>query len=175
MARPVIVRPFAPSDARDLTRIHLESENASLDEWGAGVHMVVDAEDAARGWFHQPDNARVLVAEIDGAVVGWLHLIVQEGAAEIGGLYVDPAHWRTGIGSALLRAAEDMIERASIPEVILWVMARHARARGFYEARGWEAVPTRTRTVTLENVELPQICYVKRYRSIPGRARVSPP
>ena len=50
---------------------------------------------------HQLANGQVLVAEIDGRVVGFAAIV----AGELDGLFVEPPLWRRGIGSVLLEAA----------------------------------------------------------------------
>ncbi len=58
----------------------------------------------------QSEQHQVLLAELDGLVVGWLHLLVSQRIAspffaEIGGLAVDASQRRQGIGRRLLEAA----------------------------------------------------------------------
>jgi GNAT superfamily N-acetyltransferase len=55
--------------------------------------------------------------------------------AEIGALYVDPPHFRTGVGAALLTAAHDRL--AGKPESVLWVLEGNDVARAFYERHGY--------------------------------------
>jgi ribosomal protein S18 acetylase RimI-like enzyme len=61
-----------------------------------------------------------------------------ERTAEIAATYVDPAHWRAGIGSALLDAALAELRQADYEEVTLWVFADNARARSLYRRFGFE-------------------------------------
>ena len=70
------------------------------------------------------------VAEIDGAIVG----LVQLDDEWLSHLYVDPNHWRAGIGSALHDVAVDHGARH------LWVLEHHDHARAMYERRGWRLV-----------------------------------
>jgi GNAT superfamily N-acetyltransferase len=72
----------------------------------------------------------VLIAEDDGVPVGcaatddcWLH-----------GFYVTPDRWGSGVAYALHDAA---VARLDCAEVKLWVLEENARARRFYEKRGW--------------------------------------
>jgi GNAT superfamily N-acetyltransferase len=53
-------------------------------------------------------------------------------AAELAALYVDPARWRSGLGSTLVAAALSWREPVS-----LWVFAANARALSFYKAQGF--------------------------------------
>lgn len=82
----------------------------------------------------------VLVAERAGAVLGFAALAPHpDGGFEIDGLFVEPAHWRRGIGRALVERAA---ERARVHgAAVLHVIAGEAAA-GFYAACGF----TRTGT-----------------------------
>lgn len=58
---------------------------------------------------------------------------------EVRSLHVDPSAGGAGLGSALLAAAETALVAAGFDAATLWVVEGHARARAFYEGRGWEA------------------------------------
>ncbi|MEU5974684.1 GNAT family N-acetyltransferase [Streptomyces sp. NPDC047315] len=88
-------------------------------------------------------GATHLVAERDGAVVGWgctgpgrdEDAIARE--SELYTLYVLPEHLSTGVGRALLA---ELIARASASgseRMRLWVLRENAPARRFYEKAGF--------------------------------------
>ena len=52
-------------------------------------------------------------------------------AVELYALYVDPAAWRTGVGTSLLAACEGVS--------VLWVLADNERAQAFYRRHGFVA------------------------------------
>jgi ribosomal protein S18 acetylase RimI-like enzyme len=88
----------------------------------------------------------VLVGEVDGEVAGWLNGGPCRDAGpdepslgEVYGCYVDPAHWRQGVGSALMAAALERLAQAGYRQAVLWVLADNPRARAFYEHHGWLA------------------------------------
>jgi len=70
------------------------------------------------------------VAELDGRVVGWISLKVDY----IDGLYVDPRHAGTGIGSNLLRYLEGKLTTRGIASVRT---DASLNARDFYLRRGY--------------------------------------
>jgi GNAT superfamily N-acetyltransferase len=70
----------------------------------------------------------VLVAERDGAVVGFAEVL----PGELNHLYVDPHAQGSGVGSALFARATEL-EPAGFE---LWTFQRNANARAFYAARG---------------------------------------
>jgi GNAT superfamily N-acetyltransferase len=78
-----------------------------------------------------PDH-EAFVAETDGEAVGvaaierWLN-----------GLYVLPERWGSKVAPALHEAALDAIRAAGKAGAHLWVLEANARARRFYERRGW--------------------------------------
>ena len=79
----------------------------------------------------------------DGAIVGvaTLHLNLWEGevAWQLRGMAIEPSHQRSGIGDALLRAAEQSALDEDSPTRLLWCNAR-TPAAGFYEKHGWRVM-----------------------------------
>ncbi len=81
-----------------MSTIHIRiadvSEHASLDRryvaWG--YRGGVDPHDA------------LYVAEMDGEAVGLVRRVTSDGTTMLRGCYVDPAHHREGVGSAMLAA-----------------------------------------------------------------------
>ncbi len=92
-----------------------------------------------------PDSV-VLVAEDDGGdVAGWLSstwhperrkAYAHEGEADIRTLYVRPANWGEGTGTALLDAALDSVPD-SLDAVVLETFRANEQGRAFYESRGF--------------------------------------
>ena len=60
--------------------------------------------------------------------------------AELYALYVHPAWWSTGTGRALMDRVLARVKIAGYTCITLWVLEANARARHFYEARGFEAI-----------------------------------
>jgi len=82
------------------------------------------------------DGEEVLVAEVDGGVVGFISIDAPE--RFIHNLFIDPAWRGRGIGSALLREALMLLQGSAH----LACAARNAAARAFYEHNGWIPVPS---------------------------------
>jgi GrpB-like predicted nucleotidyltransferase (UPF0157 family)/RimJ/RimL family protein N-acetyltransferase len=64
-----------------------------------------------------------------------------ETTAEIGALYVEPAHWREGAGSAMLEAALGELRALGWREVVLWVLPENQAALAFYDRFGFLVEP----------------------------------
>ena len=79
-----------------------------------------------------PDHL-AFVAEADGEPVG---VAAIEGDW-LNGFYVLPERWGGVIASALHEAVVDAIRAAGSTGAHLWVLEANARARRFYERRGW--------------------------------------
>lgn len=90
-----------------------------------------------------PGAVRNLVAERDGAVVGWgcvgpcRDSDVGAGAGEVYALYVRPEHVSTGVGRALLTALLERAGSDGLSPLVLWVLKENTRARRFYEKAGF--------------------------------------
>ena len=145
-----VVRRAGPADAAAIAQVHVRAwqvgyrglvPNAILD-----AMSVADRERRWREILGREDGASAytLVAERDRHLIGFCSAIAPSrdddaGArtAEIAALYVAPEHWRSGAGSALLRAALQGLRDDGWREVTLWVFAANLRARAFYEQFGF--------------------------------------
>ena len=83
-------------------------------------------------------NNEVIVAEIGSTIVGFASFIAHDGNdAELDGMFVEPSHWRQGIGRALIEAVER--------ELVAWHATRlrvvaNPNALAFYKAVGFTIV-----------------------------------
>ena len=80
------------------------------------------------------------------AICGWTPARTEEeprdpvpGLAHLWMLFVDQPHWGSGLASDLLDWARTGMETASYDAARLWTPTGQARARAFYERRGWYA------------------------------------
>ena len=131
------IRPARTADAEAVVRL--------IGELGYDVAPAAAAERLTR-LLVKPDH-RVLIAEADSHVVGWLHAAVAEYIeAEpfvvIAGLVVQREYRSQGVGRALVAGAEDWARERGIPIVRLWSSASRERAHRFYERLGYAHVKT---------------------------------
>jgi ribosomal protein S18 acetylase RimI-like enzyme len=168
----VTVRPATVADAPAMGRLHVRAWQAAYrghmpDDYLDGLR----ASERAAGWERvlgvERPGCAVLVAERDGEVVGFANVGPAqdpEGAGELYAINVDPAHWGTGAGRALLEAAQAELARLGFDETVLWVLPANARARRFYEIAGWASDGTE-RTVDALGVTIPEVRYRRRSTS----------
>jgi ribosomal protein S18 acetylase RimI-like enzyme len=81
-------------------------------------------------------SGSVIVAQVDGGVVGVLATAKEDCASWITQLYLAPAHVRLGIGTLLLRHALSSLQ----PPVRLYTFQENTGARWFYERFGFKAI-----------------------------------
>lgn len=141
------VRTAVPADALAVAQSHVRSWQVGYA--GLIAQHYLDAlrpeERACRYRFESMDEFEgpyTLVAANAGIVCGHVTLgrsreREHDDCGEIWSLYVDPARWGTGVGSALLAAACDQLRRADYDTAHLWVLSTNARARRFYDLAGW--------------------------------------
>ena len=124
----MILRRANLADSSEIARLHRRVMRVSLPY----LPELHSAEEDL--WFFRerllPEN-ETWVAEAGGAIVGY----VAFKPGWISHLYIHPDHQGRGLGDRLLtQAMEDGTPRE------LWTFQRNARARAFYEARGFVAV-----------------------------------
>ncbi|MFC7219367.1 GNAT family N-acetyltransferase [Streptomyces polyrhachis] len=129
---PLIIRDFRPADA-----------DAVLEVRRAAVPFLVQTREALiEAVAHAPaaQRARLLVAELDGAVVGVCRTGLEHGTSEPGHAYanpqVHPERRGRGVGGALLAAAERHVGAVGAVRVHSWVLDEEG-PRAFAEHRGY--------------------------------------
>nr|WP_212989281.1 GNAT family N-acetyltransferase [Actinoplanes auranticolor] len=129
----VLIRAYDDSDWPALCRIH---DAARLDELrdSAGLDAFLTLEQTAEG--EGLFDGQLWVAETDAGVTGFVAL----DGDEITWLYVDPAHYRRGIGRALLRHA--LAHTGDHAEVT--VLDGNPPALALYRSEGFVVQETRT-------------------------------
>lgn len=142
-----LVRWAGPTDAEAVAEIHVLAwqmgyrgllPDALLD----GL-TVIDRLPRWQQWLAEP-TPRTRVAEQEGRVLGWVTVGPQRDGdldpvvvTEIYALYVHPAVWGRGCGSALMAATLAGLAAQSYAETNLWVLRGNARAIRFYERHGF--------------------------------------
>ncbi len=97
------------------------------------------------GQLSAPDpQARTIVAELDGEVVGLAHTQLgehPEWGALLDNLHVAYALKRMGVGTRLMAlTAQAVLDSAPASGLYLWVLEQNAAGRAFYTARGGSCV-----------------------------------
>jgi len=139
----LIFRRALPADLPDLVRMLADDELGSQRECHEtplpkSYHQAFDAID-------RDANHELIVAELDGAVIGTLHLIFVPSISYQGSLRsqvesvrVDSRHQSRGVGSQMMKYA---LERARLRGAHLMQLTSHQSRRGahrFYERLGFE-------------------------------------
>lgn len=133
MTPPLIREPRA-ADLPDLDRIHRD------------VRAEIRSR-PTRGFARDTEGERVLVAEMDGRVVGFVAIFVT--GDFVHHLYVDRPYRGRGVGAALLAAATAGTPRTPW----LKVEAHNTAARGFYAHLGWVAIGEKAGIVSVRGPE----------------------
>jgi ribosomal protein S18 acetylase RimI-like enzyme len=143
----VTVRPATVADAPAMGRLVVRAWQAAYRGQMPDDYLDdLRAEDRAAYWDgvlrREGRRSVVLVAEQDGEVIGFAAAGPSpdpEGVGELFAINLDPDHWGTGAGRALLEAAQVELDRMGFAESVLWVLPGNGRARRFYERAGWAA------------------------------------
>jgi ribosomal protein S18 acetylase RimI-like enzyme len=96
------------------------------------------------------DGHRIIVAEVEGKVVGVLHMFERSALekpceAVVQALVVDSEARGSGVGEALMREAEAWAQSRKLPSVSLYSRVDRKRAHAFYERIGYRIKATSVR------------------------------
>ncbi|WP_405048605.1 GNAT family N-acetyltransferase [Rhizobium rhizogenes] len=135
----VVLRPMTAAD-------HEMVGAVGFAAWLSGGALDARFEDpeiaavARREFFAYPASAKgeVLVAEVDGSVVGWIAR--EDHLDHISDLWVSPDAQGKGIGSRLLRHLCSKMEHEGLPVLKVDTHANNSRAIRLYESHGFEMV-----------------------------------
>jgi GNAT superfamily N-acetyltransferase len=129
--RALRIRRATPADARALAEVHVASWRAGYKGIVADEILAAQSADEREAIWDEiladPANAVLVAGEIDGFVA------FEPATREIRALYVDPEHFRQGIGSALIEAAHAELDG----DTALWVFEANDRALAFYARHGY--------------------------------------
>ena len=120
--------------ARPEERAELEARqrraSLALGEYNAQLEAHPDAIELP---VEQIERGEVLVAELGDQLAGFAAVIIDDDVAELDGLFVDPRHWRKGIGSALVDIAVHEARRQGLSMMVV----ANPSAKSFYEKCGF--------------------------------------
>ena len=89
--------------------------------------------DAIELLVQQIEDGAVIVAEQEDHITGFAVVLIDDHMAELDGLFVEPQHWRKGIGAALVDVAVHEARRQGLTMRVI----ANPSAREFYEKCGF--------------------------------------
>ena len=123
------VRVARPEERAELEALQRRASLA-LGEYNAQLEAHPDAIELP---VEQIERGEVIVAELDDQLAGFAAVIIDADIAELDGLFVEPDHWRKGIGSALVDIAVHEVRRQGLAMMVV----ANPSARSFYEKCGF--------------------------------------
>ena len=151
----MLIRAATPDDAEATARVHVASWAAAYALKGPSLEQRLDLHRRFPPTF---------VAEVDGEIVGFVGVGPSrdpDAEGELYTIYVDPEHWRGGVGRELIRAGEQRMRELGYRKVVLWVLDGNSRAQTFYESEGWTA-DGESRRIEFVGQSIPEVRYAKR-------------
>jgi GNAT superfamily N-acetyltransferase len=135
-------------DADRIAALHADSWRRHYRGAYADSFLDGDVEEDRRSvWSARlaaPDNSATILAERDGRLVGFVHVIFDDDprwGSLLDNLHVIDDQRRTGLGTKLLvRAAEAVGQQAAHRGMYLWVLEQNTAAQQFYVGKGAECV-----------------------------------
>ena len=121
---------LARTDERDALEALQRRASLALGEYNEQLEAEPDAIELPMAMIERDE---VIVAELDGEVAGFAVVFLGEEEAELDGLFVEPEHWRRGVGSALVDVATHDARKRGLS---LMVVANPS-ALEFYEKCGF--------------------------------------
>jgi ribosomal protein S18 acetylase RimI-like enzyme len=121
-----------------------ESARAAFTELLPQGHEFPEPD--AERWFALIEDPAVwmLLAEEDGELLGFSTCgesrddDADPSVSELRSFFVSAAHWRRGVGRALMAAALESLRERGYTEATVWSFADNERANRFYESQGFE-------------------------------------
>ncbi len=166
----MVVRHAIPEDARAIATIHVLSWQAAYQGLVPAQFLASLSVDQREGvWRQRLEHGApgIWVIEEHGNVLGWISAGPSRdtnalaSTSELWAIYVDPNHWRRGVGQRLWDEVENQLRGSGFSDVTLWVFQHNAGAQAFYRSNGF-VVDGTEKTVELGGTELIEIRLRKR-------------
>ncbi len=126
------LRAMTMSDIDSITE--LEHRLFPIDYWSRDMFV---------SEVSQPDTRHYVIAEVDGAVVGYAGLMCIEPSADIQTIAVLPEYEGRGIGTSMLKALLTEARNRGGQEALLEVRADNPRAQNLYLRFGFSQIHVR--------------------------------
>jgi ribosomal protein S18 acetylase RimI-like enzyme len=161
--------PIRPATTGDIDSIREVAERTWVEAY-SGIMEETDLERRVleEGFYSrdyleddlEDEKTIFLVYEIENEVIGFSHLEYRDqepdgsrrehSSAELRKLYVDPGHWRQGIGSRLLEKSIEVLP-GYIGHIKAVVLKENTRAKNFYREKEFRKVDEEEVTIWGEN------------------------
>ena len=147
----VRLREATPADAPSVTALWDEASRAGFEDLlPAGHELPRWIPERFEALLDDP-TVVMLVAEEEDELRGFITFGASRDAdtsaetGEVRSLFVAPAAWRSGVGSALLTRALEELPAMGHTEATVWSFADNGRANAFYERHGFRRDGAETR------------------------------
>ncbi|MGH9895299.1 MAG: GNAT family N-acetyltransferase [bacterium] len=161
------VRHAVSTDAERIGEIHIRSWQKAYPgilpaDFLASLSVAARVEHWRADLVSMAERNLALVIEEGWSVLGFARLAPSADGSdgEVQAIYLDPDHWRQGLGRVLMTAAEEALAEQGWNEAILWVLEENESARRFYEAMGWKVEPHRA-LLNIGGADVQEIRYRK--------------
>ena len=167
-----MIRDALPKDAQGIAQVHVRSWQQAYRELLPSDFLDSLSATLPRREAYWRDaitrrEGDVLVAELDGQVVGWIAVGPcrdqdRSGAesGEVQAIYVLADLWGKGIGTTLWQVGSGRLFDQGYEHLSLWVLAANARAIRFYQRHGGLEEPGSHRSLVRGGVTLDEVRYV---------------
>ncbi len=142
MSLNVLIRKAIPSEIETLADIAFVAWECDLLPFLHGSAASREAERNRLGAAVRDGLDRIIVAEVNEVSVGWCQRA--RGRAYIPFLFVTPLLQNQGVGSALLRRMESLLELEGADRIQLDTLADNVRAVNFYQHQGYQILALKT-------------------------------
>jgi L-amino acid N-acyltransferase YncA len=159
----ISIRPATISDAAAIAHVHVESWQTTYAGIMPDAYLAsLDETLRARLWSEWlTAEALVLVAELNGRVVGFAHAgpsrqPIQSCDAELYSIYLLQDTQKRGTGAALLRAMAAALLQRNFVSMAVWVLEQN-RSRNFYKRMGAKLVMSQV--IEVGGAKLMEVAY----------------
>lgn len=135
-----------------------DAEPAAVEDTMPGIHRRLSL-----------DGARLFLGRRAGHPVGFAVVAPRARTLEIFYLGVDPGAWGSGVGTRLLRCAEDHAREIGRETLELWVIDDNDRAIGVYERSGWVGTDEVKRDASSGRLERRFLRHLRSSLSVPDQ------
>lgn len=135
--RDIEIVQLGPDDGERLREVRLRALRDSPDAFGSSYDR--EAGFPPGRWAERlaGPGSRYWAATRDGADLGLVCVLLEEGAAHLLSMWVAPEARQAGVGSRLVDTAVEWARGAGVEEIGLWAVDRNHAARALYAGKGF--------------------------------------